>query len=271
MILVNGVAADSVAVSDRGLAYGDGVFRTLLAAGGRPRWWHRQYRKLQRDCAVLDIACPAPDTLREEVERVAAGRGNVAVKIIVTRGSAERGYAPPRRVAPTRIVMGGRAPDYPGEHRSFGVRVRWCSTRLARQPRLAGIKHLNRLENVIARSEWSDETIAEGLMLDTEGEVIGGTMSNLFIVEAGGLVTPRLARCGVAGVTREIVMDAAGRRGIGCREDTVTQQRLLNAEEVFLVNSLIGVWAVRSCAERLWTPGRLSARAREWLDEDEEC
>jgi 4-amino-4-deoxychorismate lyase len=268
MILVNGAAADSVAVADRGLAYGDGVFRTLRSRRGKPQAWERHYRKLARDCEALEIPCPPERLLAAELGQVLEPSGDQAAKIIITRGSGARGYAPPRPSAPTRIVMAGPLPEYPDEYMRAGVQVHLCRTTFAFQPRLAGVKHLNRLENVLARSEWSDPAIAEGLVMDGEGHIVGGTMTNLFLVEGGVLVTPGLARCGVAGVTRERVMEAAAASGVACREEEIGQARLKGADEALLVNSVVGVWAVKACGARRWAPGRWAGRVREWLDDE---
>ena len=270
MILVNGVAADSVAATDRGLAYGDGVFRTLLVSRGRPRCWSRHYRKLAQDCAALAIACPPQDVLAGELKLAAGAIADGIGKIIVTRGSGARGYAPPQPSSSTRIVTVADPPRYPDAYTRAGVSVHRCRIRLSAQPRLAGVKHLNRLENVLARAEWSDPAIAEGLLLDTDGHVISGTMTNLLIVEGGGVLTPRLSRCGVAGVTRERVMEAAARQGMACREDDLAWQRILDAREVLLVNSVIGAWQVRQCGNHSWEPGAVTSRVREWLDEKED-
>jgi len=268
MIFVNGVATDSIAATDRGLAYGDGVFRTLRAMRDRPRWWSRHYRKLARDCAALAIPCPSDAALAEEVARAVARSGDEVVKIIVTRGSGPRGYAPPQPPSPTRIIMTTAAPVHPEEFARSGVPVYPCRTRLSFQTLLAGVKHLNRLENVLARAEWDDPAVPEGLMLDEDGNVICGTMTNLFVVERGNLVTPSLARCGVAGVTREIVIETAAAQGVTCRQEPVSQARLLEAQEALLVNSVIGVWQIKMYSGRSWEPGTWSARVREWLDEE---
>lgn len=268
MILVNGVAADSVAATDRGLAYGDGVFRTLLWRRGGPRWWPQHYRKLAQDCGALAMSCPAQAILTEDLARAAGNAPDSVVKIIVTRGGGARGYAPPRGLSPTRIVMTAPLPDYPEEFHRTGVRVRLCDIRVASQPRLAGVKHLNRLENVLARAEWSDPGVPEGLMLDHEDHIVGGTMTNLFIVEGGELVTPSVRRCGVAGVARTRVMEAAGKSGVVCREEPVSRARLLDAREALLVNSVIGAWQIRACAGRIWEPGDYVGRVREWLNDE---
>jgi len=268
MILVNGAATDSVAATDRGLAYGDGVFRTLPVRRGRPQCWQLHYGKLAHDCAALAIECPSMEVLAAELGQLARESADFAAKIIVTRGSGTRGYAPPQPASPTRIVMSSALADYPAEFNRSGITAHLCATRLSFQPRLAGVKHLNRLENVIARAEWSDPAVPEGIVLDAQDHVIGGTMSNLFIVENSTLVTPELSRCGVAGVTRARIMTAAAKQGMACREESITQARLFDAQEAILVNSLIGAWRIGACAGRNWKAGAVTARVRKWLDEE---
>ncbi len=270
MILVNGAANDTLAAGDRGLAYGDGVFRTLAIRAGRARSWARHYRKLAHDCEALAIPCPAEATLRDEMARLAAHEPDCAAKVIVTRGVGERGYALPSHPFPTRIVMSAALPQHPAEFARSGVKVRVCALRLGFQPALAGVKHLNRLENVLARAEWSDPDVAEGLLLDGDGNVIGGTMTNVFIVERGALATPDLSRCGVAGVTRDRVIAAAARRGLACPVEHIGLERVLQAQEVLLVNSLIGAWQVRELGDRVWTAGGLVSKLRQWLDEEDD-
>jgi len=256
MRLINGTAADSIPAADRGLAYGDGVFRTLRAANGEPLHWRRQFNKLADDCARLSIPCAPATVLLAEVRAVARQYPQAVVKITVTRGSGPRGYAPPRPCTPLRIVEG--APFSAATDAMAGIAVHVCAVRLAHQPALAGVKHLNRLENVLARAEWSDPAIREGLMRDQQDNVIGGTMSNVFIAEQGRLVTPPLHQCGVAGVTRARVMALAASAAIPCSEAYPTLQRVLDADEVFLVNSLIGLWPLAHMGTRRWNPGPLA-------------
>lgn len=266
MILVNGAVTDSVAALDRGLAYGDGVFRTLPIRGGKARCWPLHYRKLERDCTTLGISCPPESVLAGEIGQLARESPDFAAKIIVTRGNGARGYAPPQPASPTRVVLGTALPAYPVEFARNGIRVHLCETRLSCQPRLAGVKHLNRLENVLARAEWGDPEVGEGLVFDLDDHVIGGTMSNVFIVEGGALITPELSRCGVAGVTRERIIGAAAKLGMACREEAVPRARLRAAQEAMVTNSLIGVWQIADCGGRRWGPGAVTSRVREWLD-----
>lgn len=267
MILVNGAECGQVSAIDRGLAYGDGVFRTVAIESGYAVAWAHHYRKLEHDCRALAIDCPDEASLRREIEVLASRAPDCAAKIIVTRGEGRRGYAPPEPSVPTRIVMSFPLPQHPPEFARSGVKVRWCTLRLGPQPALAGVKHLNRLENVLARLEWRDPGIAEGLLCDDDGNVIGGTMTNLFLVENGCLATPDLGWCGVAGVTRERVLEAAASHGIACSIESLPADRVRAADEVFLVNSLIGVWQVRTLDEVEWPAGKLCARIRRWIDE----
>ena len=270
MILVNGVATDLLAATDRGLAYGDGVFRTFPVSGGRTRHWHLQYHKLAEDCAALALHCPEESVLAEELQRVCAAHPECNVKIMVTRGSGERGYAPPQPAAPRHVVIASPPSRHPAEFSREGVRIRICSTRVAAQSRLAGVKHLNRLENVLARMEWSDPAVAEGLMLDAEGNVVGGTMTNLFMVDDEGLATPDLSNCGVAGVTRARVLAGASRHGVNCRIEPLPLNRVLDARELILVNSVIGAWPVRDIDGRTLRPGDGIVRVTAWLGEDDD-
>lgn len=240
MILVNGHPSDRVDALDRGLAYGDGVFRTLRAAAGMPLWWRDHYARLASDCAALALDCPDEGVLHDEVCRV-AGEGAAVAKIILTRGAGARGYAPPPVQTPTRIVMGLPLPAHAHSEAVDGITARWCALRLARQPRFAGIKHLNRLENVLARAEWDDPTILEGILCDTDGMLVGGVMSNLLWVAQGILHTPDVSASGVAGVARARLLRAAPRLGLDTCVGRYPPAAILAAEEVMICNSVLGV------------------------------
>lgn len=266
MILVNGRSDDSLSVLDRGLAYGDGVFRTLRIHQGKPVWWADHYAKLAHDCQALALACPEQHLLLAEVAAVSGDLAEGVVKIIVTRGTGMRAYALPDPVFPTRIVMASPVPDH-ARQATAGVHVRWCDLRLGRQPRLAGVKHLNRLENVLARNEWQDPDIAEGLLCDDTGAVVSGTMSNLFIIHEGGLHTPDLGQAGVEGVARLRILHAAGQRGIDVQTRRLEPAEIMAADEVFLSNSVIGVWRVARLVDRQWNPAGWTEQFRLWMHE----
>lgn len=267
--LINGRRDGTLTPFDRGVAYGDGVFRTLPILSGRPHCWRQHYRRLQADCNALGIVCPSEDILSDDVTKLVEDGEDAVIKIIVTRGESARGYAVPSLAQPTRIVSKAAMPQYPNKFFSDGVALHLCEIRLARQPRLAGIKHLNRLENVLARMEWTDPQIADGLLLDEGGEVIECTMSNLFLRVGDLLITPDLARCGVAGVTRERIMALAPRLGYGIEIRHIRLPELMDADEVIICNSLYGAWQVKHLASHGWPLGTLAARLREKLREDD--
>lgn len=269
MILVNGIEGGAVDARDRGFTYGDGVFRTLRLRGGKTLLWRRQFSKLNADCAMLGIHCPAATVLEGDLAAVAARNADGVVRITVTRGIARRGYAIPEDTEVTRVVSWSEAPVAP-ECGIRGVTVRWCRLRLAIQPALAGIKHLNRMENVLARTEWHDPRIAEGLLRDTEGQVIGGTMSNLFLLRDGLLMTPALSGSGVAGVTREVIIERAQAEGMPVRIAAISPQEVGAADAVFLVNSVIGVWPVAILDELAWGTSAWTGRLRAWISDAEE-
>ena len=251
MIRVNGQTTNSVSARDRGLAYGDGVFRTLRTEAGQPLWWEDHYAKLAADCSALMLDCPDQATLRAEVCQVAeAGQG--VVKIVVTRGTGARGYALPAGPAATCIVVASGLPHH-AQNRD-DIHARWCELKLARQPRLAGIKHLNRLENVLARAEWDAPAISEGLLCDDSGAVVSGVMSNVFWAKGRALFTPDLSQCGVAGVARKRLLRAAARLGITLHTGRFLPAELLAADEVMLCNSLIGVRRLACLDDTIWSP-----------------
>ncbi len=247
---IDGHETECLPGDDRGLAYGDGLFETLAVIGGRVRHAEAHLDRLEAGCRRLGIAPPARATLAAELAGHARDRERAVLKLILTRGSGGRGYAPPRLAEPRWIVRLADWPDRPHTLWREGLVMRICETRLAIQPRLAGIKHLNRLEQVLARAEWDDPEIHEGLVRDTEGRVIEGVMSNLFFRRGGTWHTPALERCGVAGVTRQRVLEAAGEEGLGVHVGDYDLEAVLGAEAAFACNTLLGVCPVRRIGER---------------------
>jgi len=269
MNLVNGIESDVISLHDRGWNYGDGAFRTLLLRNGRPHCWPRHYTKLRDDCVRLGIACPPSELFEQDFNFIAERHPDRTIRVVVTRGDMARGYAASLDIQPTRVVVAGAVPAYPAEYHDHGVRAHLCRTTFAIQPLLAGIKHLNRLENVLARSEWSDPGIAEGIVCDTEGNVVSGTMSNLFAAFGAELLTPDVSRSGVAGVQRARVLEFSKSRGIMAKTGVFGIVQLLTADEIFVVNSLIGAWQITSFEGKSWRSGELTPEFRRWLDGDD--
>jgi 4-amino-4-deoxychorismate lyase len=252
---VDFVGTDRLDAADRGLMYGDGLFETLRVVGGAVPLWQRHTERLRTSAARLGLPVPDIEAMLAEVRRLAGGLDDAVARITYTAGAGERGYARPGTVRPVTVI--GVAPlSFAAEPYRDGIALRLCDTRLGDQPLLAGMKHLNRLEQVLARSEWQDSQWQEGLMADQQGRVVCATAANLFAVVGGRLVTPPVDRCGVAGVARAELL-AAGKAHI----DHLTALQLVEADEVFLTSAVRGILPVRAFAGRTWQPGPVT---RHW-------
>jgi 4-amino-4-deoxychorismate lyase len=256
---VDGVAQDSLALNNRGLAYGDGLFETIAVRARQPQLLARHLERLQLGCKRLALVADML-LVKDEIQRYAAQMGEGVLKLILTRGDSPRGYAAAPLASPYRILQAGPLPTYPLSHGAQGVQLFPCRTRLAEQPLLAGLKHLNRLEQVLARNEWSGGEFAEGLMCDSAGRVIEGVYSNLFLVRDGRLRTAGLQRCGVAGTLRAELLAQAPALSIASEVCDLSLADLAAADEVFVCNSVYGIWPVLACAEMNWPAGPLTRK-----------
>jgi 4-amino-4-deoxychorismate lyase len=265
----DGCRIDAVAVDDRGLQYADGLFETVAIRCGKPRLWLLHADRLQTGCRRLGISLPAGDNLLQALQAVIGadegGSKDALLKIIVTRGLGERGYAPPQNTSPTILFGLFERTRHDALRYQRGVTIRFCSARMASQPQTAGIKLLCRLDQVRARAEWRDPGIAEGLMLDQQGSVVSGTMSNLFIVRDAGLITPEITDCGVSGVMRQHILALAAAHNVPFAARRISSVDVKTADEVFLCNSQFGIWPVSGCGERRYDDWPLTRKIRALL------
>jgi 4-amino-4-deoxychorismate lyase len=231
-------------LQNRGLAYGDGVFETILVHQGKLVWWDAHWQRMCLGAERLRLPEANENAIRQACEALAAKHQRAIVKIIYTRGSGGRGYGLPASVIPTLLLSLHPAPEL--SHQA--IAVRWCETMLAIQPALAGIKHLNRLEQVLARAEWENATIDEGLMCDNEGRVVCATAANIFVRHKSQWLTPIIDRCGIAGVTRRWVLENLA----GTRVQVLSKDDVMQAEAVFLCNAVRGIMPVLRLGERTW-------------------
>ncbi|MBU1310507.1 MAG: aminodeoxychorismate lyase [Gammaproteobacteria bacterium] len=256
MIIVNGQQNTEISVKDRGLCYGDGLFETVKVKHSQPKLWRLHLDRLVKGCQALRIPLPDLAALQRDVDSVISATGsNMVLKIIVTRGVGQRGYAFSGDEKPSVIVMS--APEYTQDANAYitGVRAITCKTRLSDNVNLAGIKHLNRLEQVMARAEWHDPAIKEGLMLDAQGFVIEGTMSNILLEKDGVIYTPQLNRAGVCGVLRRKVLAILQAENRPAVVKDITLQELLAADSVAICNALLGVMPLSQLDNSIFTIG----------------
>ncbi|MBR9866453.1 MAG: aminodeoxychorismate lyase [Oceanospirillales bacterium] len=249
-ILINGLSEHSLPVTDRGFAYGHGLFETIAVNLSAPVAWQAHLDRLRDGAKRLAIPLPVDiqHLLEQDLAKLLRLQQNAperqVLKITITRGCGGRGYAVDEAVPINRIVQLTPFPEYPDQPSQMGITVTQCQTRLALSPQLAGIKHLNRLEQVLARAEWNDTRIREGVVLDSEGFLAEGTMSNLFWLQGGVLYTPQLDRCGIKGIIRQRVISIAEQCGIAVSEGLYTPDALADADEIFVCNSIIAIWPV---------------------------
>jgi 4-amino-4-deoxychorismate lyase len=260
---VNGVEGGSVSVDDRGLQYGDGLFETMGATDGRVRRFRQHMTRLADGCRRLGMPAPPVDQIENDCLRAIEGFGSAVVKLTLTRGPGPRGYPPPAEPSLTRIVV-STAQQVSEAEAARMLTLRVCETRLGRNPLLSGMKHLNRLEQVLAGAELRDTGADEGLMLSTDDRIVCATAANVFLVRAGELLTPEIADCGVAGVMRDAVLRSAEMLGLPVDVGNYTLDDLARADECFLTNAVRGVRPVgRIAGVNNFKLGELTARLRE--------
>ena len=251
---------------NRGMNYGDGLFETMRVHRGALPLWPRHLARLREGAARLGIAMPATDVIEARMAETVAGRDAGVLKLLLVRGNGGRGYAP----APDADAMWMLSLHPLPASTPPGLRLHWCETRLGSQPALAGIKHCNRLEQVLARAEVERVGCDEGLMRDLAGNAVCATSANLLVLRDRRWLTPPIRDCGVAGVMRAALLAEAGRLGIPCHVTDISLAQLQQADELFLCNSVYGIWPVRAFADLSWPVGPLTRKlqgiARTLLD-----
>ena len=264
--LIDGRPEAQLGVFDRGLHFGDGLFETIACLGGTPRLLSLHCERLALGCTRLRIDFPHMEAVQAEVRGLAREVDRCLVKVLVTRGAAtQRGYSAAGDERATRIAIRYPWPEEDSASTEQGVRVATLALRLGENPALAGLKHCNRLEQILARADWPAAGAAEGLLYSHSGRLVSGTMTNVFLVCGERLMTPRLDLCGVAGVMRRVVLTEAQRAGITTEESELQAADVRAARELFLTNARIGIWPVRELDGRVLEPGAVTRRLQAML------
>lgn len=257
-VYVNGVSRLCLDPNERGFHYGDGLFETMAIRQGAIPLWSYHWQRLAEGCQRLKLPVPDQTALEEKIDRFIKNHPRGVLKLIISRGKGERGYRISESQDPTQVLYLNPWPDYPLHYSEQGVHLKICATPLSMNPVLAGLKHLNRLEQILARNEWQDDIYQEGIMLNTAGHVVEGTMSNLFWVKDGQLYTPDLSECGVLGIMRQQILEKMNELERDIRIVAEPMTSLLQADEIFITNSLIGVWPVQAIEDNKYDVGQLT-------------
>jgi len=246
--LINGTVADSLAIADRAIQYGDGLFETIAVINQQIHNWDKHFERLCNGCQVLGFSAPDEKKLLSEIESLLTQQPDMKrciIKILLTRGTGGRGYGIPESQQNQRIITVYPWPDYPLEYYDQGVAIAEVSFRLAQQPVLSGIKHTNRLEQVLAKQKLSKE-FQEALVLDHRDNIIEGISSNIYFFSDGVLCMPDLKQCGIAGTIRARIIELCQQNNILTKLGEFKIKQIREADEVFMSNSIIGLWPVKT-------------------------
>ncbi|MBT8138926.1 MAG: aminodeoxychorismate lyase [Gammaproteobacteria bacterium] len=251
---------------DRVSHYGDGLFETMLCERGNIPLQRYHLQRLRHGLAALrfdaDFAVLEAE-LDTFLQAVAQDNDFQRIKWLLSRHASKPGYSTEGAVLNSLLVASAIAPP---DVEPKALRIMECETRLAIQPRLAGLKHCNRLEQVLARMELPAAEFDEGLMLDLEGNVVEAIQGNIFLLQDGYLVTPPVNRAGVAGVMREFLLrEVLPGIGLDCRIENVSLAGLQACDAMFVCNAVRGPAAVASVTtrsgQRIKFPGNTAIKA----------
>jgi 4-amino-4-deoxychorismate lyase len=266
LALVDGQPARTLSVLDRGLHYGDGLFETIACRNAQACFLDMHLQRLAEGCARLSLRYEDFPELAAKIRELAATQTRSIIKLILTRGDATaRGYGANGDERAHAVLLQYRWPPEDPAAWERGVVARSAAGRWGENPLLAGLKHLNRLEQVLIRGEWTDPSIQEALVFSSSGWLVSGTMSNVFLVRDGRIMTPAITHAGIRGVMRRVVINAAQRGGVEVHELAVDSVALQAAEEIFLTNARIGIWPVRALDGRDRAVGPVTRQLQQWL------
>jgi 4-amino-4-deoxychorismate lyase len=252
---VDGVLAESLPLPDRGLDFGDGLFETVLIVHGPPVYFNLHLQRLERGLRALEFPNCVSLVKTQVASILNSRRFNrlVAMRVTITRGEGPRVYAPPDASTPRIIITCVNLPDDQYKKIALPARLSMAEMRWGCQPDFAGLKHLNRLEQVMAAAEKTKAGVDEVVMSGQDGSIISVSSGNIFLYADGGLITPDLSECGVRGTRRELILESlAPALGLSTRVARVSEALLKDADEVFYCNALVGVRPVAYYAGRTW-------------------
>ncbi len=255
MILHNGVLTQSVSVLDRSFQYGDGCFTTMYTENGCVQFWERHVKRMHDGLERLKIAQPDWQQVEHWVDQCTLQQGRGGVKLHITRGEGGRGYSSQGFSSPNVTVSQFVYPSAYDALLEHGMELTVCETQLGWSPLLAGLKHNNRLEQVLIKSEIEDKGHLDGIVCDLAGNVIETSFANLFWRKGNAWFTPDLSRCGVAGVIRQLVIENLNFNQFSLTIADFQLDHLLSADEIFITNAILGIAPITKINEHAYNVG----------------
>ena len=240
IVLINGAKQSKISIFNRNIQFGDGLFETCVVENKKILFWVNHFARLNRGCEQLKISKVSESVWLSDVKKALSlySYNRCAVKLILSRGESLRGYGFKDDIKPVRAVIVSELQKVTLNN-SFSLE--YCHSGYDSNPKLAGIKHCNRLEQILARAGLKSD---EGIMLDENNNVISVTQGNIFAIHGNTLITPKLDICGVEGTRRAVILDLAKLLGIKVKVDTLSVEKLGQADEVFISNSIIGIQSI---------------------------
>ncbi|MFM2663944.1 aminodeoxychorismate lyase [Vibrio mediterranei] len=261
----DGNQVDYVSVTDRSFQYGDGCFTTILTKSGKLQLWDQHVKRMERALLRLKMAPVDWQQMKAELERVVSRKALAGIKIHVSRGEGGRGYSPSVNRGPLITLSQFDFPVGYIELRQLGLELSLCDVALGLNPLLAGLKHNNRLEQILAKEQVEHSDRLDGIVLDINGNVIETTMANIFWFKDGVLHTPSLDMAGVEGVMREEVLRVANQDELPILIDSFKLNTLMSADEIFVSNCILGVAPVTKIQDAQFPIGNMTRRIQEKL------
>tara|TARA_B110000008_G_scaffold270257_1_gene300317 strand:- start:100 stop:933 length:834 start_codon:yes stop_codon:yes gene_type:complete len=245
VILIDGEVESEISIFNRNVQYGDGLFETCVAKDNKVLFWDNHFARLNNGCERLNIKKIASSVWLEDIKKAISlsSEKNCIAKLILSRGNSLRGYSYVKDIEPVRVVIISQMSQYKIKE---NYSLEFAISGFHSNPNLAGIKHCNRLEQIMARTNMLAD---EAIMLDENQSVISVTQGNIYFIFGKKLVTPKLERCGVIGSRRSIILELSRLINLEVKEDDISIKQLEKANEVFVSNSLIGIQPVTSIGE----------------------
>ena len=262
--LINGSLSESINPFDRGLSFGDGVFRTFLVKNGCPINWDIHYEKLKEDATILKIKVPSKKDLLHDIKKLFTEDKTYIGKVIITRGISDQGYQFDRNIKSTRIVLKINYKKINDVFYLNGVRLKVCETRATHHSFFGGAKHLNRIDNVLAKAELGP-SVFDGIMLDRSGYINECVSSNIFARYGKVIVSPKQNNAGVSGVCKQIIIKNIETIGFRLKNEDIKLEKLKKADEVIITNSVFGALHVNQIEEKKWHNGLFAALIRDFI------
>ena len=243
--IINGKEQSNISIFNRNFQYGDGLFETCVVNNNQILFWEKHLSRLDIGCRKLKIKNIEEEIWLKDIKKALSltSKKNCVLKLILSRGNSQRGYSYSDDILPVRVVIVSEMKNVQAKE-SFSLE--YASSGYHSNPNLAGIKHCNRIEQILARSSLKRD---EAIMLDENQNIISVTQGNIYFIFGQSLVTPKLDRCGVIGSRRSLILELAESIELNVEEGNVSMNDAKKADEAFISNSIMGIQSVNSIEE----------------------